>query len=122
MLKTLANLIGLIVVALLVEFAIAEEPHDEHMHQGVAKDVDALHAVLAPLWHAQSGKERSQVVCAKANKLESLAKDIRAGDTKALLLAIAALEKQCQAGQTDIDAALSDVHEAFHRLAEAKNQ
>jgi hypothetical protein len=119
--KIHASVFVVIVAAQLAGSAIAEDQPEKHTHETFAKDVDALHAVLAPLWHAQPGNERSEEVCAKANKLQSLAGDIRTGDTKALLLAIAALEKQCQISQTDIDAALFDVHEAFHRLAEAKN-
>ena len=118
MLRKVTNSIALIVAALLAGGAIAAEQHENHRHHAFAKDVDALHAVLAPLWHARPGKERSQNVCAKTNELERLAGDIRSGDPKSLLLAIAALKKQCQASPTNIDAAFFDVHEAFHRLAE----
>lgn len=118
MLRKVTNSIALIVAALLAGGAIAAEQHENHRHHAFAKDVDALHAVLAPLWHARPGKERSQNVCAKTNELERLAGDIRSGDPKSLLLAIAALKKQCQASPANIDAAFFDVHEAFHRLAE----
>lgn len=119
--RKITNSIALIVAALLAGGALAAEQHDNHRHHHTfAKDVDALHAVLAPLWHARPGKERSQNVCAKTNELERLAGDIRSGDPKLLLQAMAALKKQCQASSTDIDAAFFDVHEAFHRLAEPK--
>lgn len=112
------NSIALIVATLLAGGALAAEQHENHRHHAFAKDVDALHAVLAPLWHARPGTERSQNVCAKANELERLAGDIRSADPKPLLQAMAALKKQCQASPTAIDAAFFDVHEAFHRLAE----
>jgi hypothetical protein len=116
------NLVVAIFATQLIGNAVAEQQREEHMHQSFAKDVDALHAVLAPLWHARAGKERSLEACANANKMERLARDIHTGDTKALLAAIAALEEHCQKSRTDIDAALSDVHEAFHHLAEATDR
>lgn len=109
----------LIGAALLAGSSIAEDAHEEHPHN-FSKDVDAFHAVLAPLWHAKAGKERSQKVCAQASKLESLAREIQSGDAKALLAATMELKVQCKATQIDIDAAFSKVHESFHRLAEHK--
>ncbi|MFA7269900.1 MAG: hypothetical protein WC073_11195 [Sterolibacterium sp.] len=117
--KKCRNFIVAIVATLLAGSAIAENNHENHRHQ-FSKDVDALHEVLAPLWHAHAGNERSQKVCAQAQKLESLTRDIQSGDTKNLLGTIAALKAQCQASPTDIDAVFSQVHEAFHRLAEPK--
>lgn len=112
------NFILALAAALLAGGALAEEQHDRHMHHRLPRDVEAFHAALGPLWHAPAGKERSRKACAKAGELESLAKDIRSGDATPLLASIEALKKKCQAGQPDIDAAFSDVHEAFHRLAE----
>lgn len=106
-----------IAATLLAASAGAEDQHGKHTHS-FSKEVDALHAALAPLWHAPAGKERAQNVCAQANKLETLSKDIHSGDTKNLLASIAALKAQCQANPADIDAAFSQVHQAFHRLAE----
>lgn len=119
--KCNTNLIAVIVTALMVGSAIAEGQHEEHAHT-FAKDVDAFHAALAPLWHAKSGKERSQNVCAQAGKLESLATDIHNGDTKALLASIAVLKAQCTKAPTKIDAAFAEVHEAFHRLTEPERR
>ena len=117
--NSLAKLVAAAAVTLMAGSAFGEDRHENHMHQNLAKEVDAFHAVLGPLWHARPGKERSQEVCANADKLGSLAKDIRTGDVQPLLTAIAGLAKQCQANPTDIDAAFSEVHEAFHRLVEA---
>lgn len=97
--------------------AWANDKHEPHSH-AFAKDVDALHAALAPLWHAQPGKERTRAVCAQAERLEGLTREIRSGDTKALLASIAALKAQCKANPAKIDAAFAKVHDAFHDLAE----
>ena len=106
-----------IVATLLAGSAGAADQHEEHTHN-LAKDVDAFHAALAPLWHAPAGNERSRQVCAQAPKLESLAQAIRSGDSKPLLASLVALKAQCQANPADIDSVFSAVHEAFHRLAE----
>lgn len=111
------KLIGPLAAAAFVANAIAQSDHERHPH-GFARDVDALHAVLAPLWHARAGKERSENVCAQAPGLEGLARDIRSGDATVLVTSIVALKAQCQASPTDIDAAFARVHDAFHHLAE----
>ncbi|MCX7170126.1 MAG: hypothetical protein NTY41_07475 [Proteobacteria bacterium] len=113
------NLIIVIAAALMVGSAVAEDKHEEHSHS-FAKDVDAFHAALAPLWHAPAGNARSQNVCAHAPELESLARAIHSGDAKPLLASIGALKTRCQTKATDIDVAFSQVHEAFHRLSEPK--
>lgn len=89
-----------------------------HHHQ-FAADVDAFHSVLAPVWHARPGKERSRNACAKTGQMEALAKDIRSADASPLQASVAALKATCRATPANIDAALFDVHEAFHRLTEA---
>lgn len=103
--------------ALNVASASAEGNHEKHHHQ-FPKDVDALHKVLAPLWHAKPGKARSQKVCAQAGQLGSLSRDIRSGNNTALLISITALKAQCQTAPADIDAVFSQVHDAFHRLVD----
>jgi hypothetical protein len=103
---------------LFVGGAAAEERHGGHMHHHFPKDVDAFHAVLAPLWHARPGPERAHAACAKADEMERLAKDIRSGDAAPLAASVANLKKTCPGRQGEVDAALFDVHEAFHRLAE----
>jgi hypothetical protein len=111
------HLIVLIVAALAVGAASAEDRHEEHAHR-FAKDVDAFHSALAPLWHMRAGKERTQSTCAQAAKLGSLAKAIQSANAKPLVTSVAALEAQCQTNPTDIDTAFAQVHDAFHRLAE----
>lgn len=111
-------LIALFAATLLTGGAVAAEPPEHHHHHAFAQDVDAFHAVLAPLWHAKPGKERSRNTCAKVGELETLAGNIRSADAKPLLGSIAVLKKQCQTSPGKIDAAFSEVHEAFHRLIE----
>lgn len=103
---------------LLIGSALAAEQSEHHHHHALAQDIDAFHAVLAPLWHARPGKERSRNTCAQVGELETLAGNIRSADAKPLLGSIAVLKKQCQASPGKIDTAFSDVHEAFHRLIE----
>lgn len=110
--------IALIAAALLMGgSALAEDKRAQHPH-AFAKDVDALHAALAPLWHAPPGKERARNVCAQAERLEGLSRDIRSGDTKAMLASLAGLKAQCVANPAEIDAVFAKVHDAFHDLAE----
>lgn len=118
MLKKQTKLIVATVAILLAGNAIGAE---KHMHS-FARDVDALHEVLGPLWHAPKGKQRAQNVCAQVGKLESLSREISSGDNKALLASIADLKTQCKTNPSDIDATFSQVHDAFHHLAEHKER
>jgi len=111
------NWVVAIAVALFAGNAGAADRQDGHS-DNLAKEVDAFHAALAPLWHSPVGKERSQQVCAQASRLASLAQAIRSGDSKPLLESLVALKAQCQANPADIDSVFSAVHEAFHHLAE----
>lgn len=95
----------------------AAQEHRHHHH--FAPDVDAFHAVLAPVWHARPGKERSRDACAKAGRMETLAQDIRSADAAALRDTIAALKATCKTKPADVAGALHDVHEAFHRIIDA---
>ena len=104
--------------ALWVTAALAENPGHQH-HHDFPKDVDAFHAVLAPIWHARPGKERSRNACAKAADMEQLAKGIQSSDATPLVAAIGALQSKCKGKLADVDAAFFDVHEAFHRLIDA---
>ncbi|UCV18968.1 hypothetical protein [Ferribacterium limneticum] len=112
------GLIGLLVAASWSLAVGAEETH--HPHHRLAKDVDAFHAVLAPVWHARPGPERSRNACAKAPEMVVLAGKISSTDASALSPSVGALSKVCQDGKGEIDASLFDVHEAFHRLIDSK--
>ena len=97
---------------------LAEVPNHHHHH--LAKDVDAFHAVLAPLWHARPGPERLPNACSKTDELGQLAGGIRSTDASKLVASLAAMKAACQNKPNDIDAAFYDVHEAFHQLLDAK--
>ena len=104
--------------ALWVTAALAENPGHQH-HHDFPKDVDAFHAVLAPIWHARPGKERSRNACAKAADMKKLATAIQSSDATPLVAAISVLEGKCKGKLADVDAAFFDVHEAFHHLIDA---
>ena len=93
---------------------------DDHHHFDVAKDVDAFHAVLAPVWHARPGPERLPGACAKVDEFARLASDIRSTDASKLIASIATMKSACQSKQDNVDGAFYDVHEAFHQLLDAK--
>lgn len=117
MIKKLTRLSIACVMWSSIGAAIADEHH--HMHR-FPKDVDAFHAVLAPIWHSAPGKARLQAACAKANEMEGLAKGIRSTDATELLGSVGTLKTTCQGDQGAVEAALGDVHEAFHHLIEHK--
>lgn len=117
MIKKTIQLSVACVMGSLLGAAIADEHH--HMHR-FPKDVDAFHAVLAPIWHSAPGKERLQAACAKANEMEGLAKRIRSTDATELLGSVGVLKTKCQGEQGVVEAAFGDVHEAFHHLIEPK--
>jgi len=116
MTKPIARLLGAVAATTALGAAFAQDHRHQHHF---APDVDAFHSVLAPVWHARPGAERSQDACAKAGRMEALAKEIRSADAAALRDAVAALKTTCKAGPAEVDGALHDVHEAFHRLIEA---
>ncbi len=109
--KKLIKLFGVTLAVTCLGSAIA----DDHHHHHFAKDVDAFHEVLAPLWHARPGPERLPNACAKVGELGRLASEIRSTDATELVASIAAMKTACQS-KGDVDGAFHDVHEAFHHL------
>lgn len=109
---------SLISYALLATLSLGTAYAQPH-HHSFPQDIDAFHAVLAPIWHARPGKARSRDACAKAGKMAALAADIQSTNATALKTSIAALQTTCKGKPADIDGALHDVHEAFHTLIEA---
>lgn len=108
--------------------------HGGHAHR-FPPAVDAFHAVLAPLWHAEPGPARVADTCQGVGELESKAQAIQtapmpesltadqepawreAGQT--LLTSIDALETACNAdGRPDFDASFIAAHDAFHGLVD----
>lgn len=116
--KQLTRMFLAALAALWVGGAVADE--HERMHHHLAKDLDAFHALLAPVWHARPGKARLQDACAKAAEMEKLARAIQSADAASLVAASSALQAKCKTSPADVDAALFDVHEAFHHLIDAK--
>jgi hypothetical protein len=91
-----------------------------HEHHAFPRDIDAFHSLLAPIWHARPGPQRSADACAKAAEMDKSARAIRAADATPLIAAVTALAAQCKADPGGIDAAFFDVHEAFHKLIDAR--
>jgi hypothetical protein len=110
---------SIVAVALALWVGGANADDHERMHRHLPKDIDAFHSLLAPLWHARPGQERLRNACAQATEMETLAKNIQSADAAPLASAVSAFKGKCQANANDLDAALFDVHEAFHRLIEA---
>lgn len=109
----------LLVAAILLGGNAFADEHG-HMHHNFSKDVDAFHAVLAPVWHARPGPARTQDACNKAGEMARLAEDIRSADNRQLNASINVLKGKCDGGKGEVDVALYDVHEAFHRLIEVR--
>lgn len=118
MINKLSRMLLVVSSALWVTAALAETPGHKH-HHNFPKDVDAFHAVLAPIWHARPGKERSRNACTQAAEMEKLARDIQSSDATTLVATINTLQGKCKGKPGDVDAAFFDVHEAFHRLIDA---
>lgn len=110
--KKLIKLIGASLAITCLGSAMA----DDHHHHHFAKDVDAFHAALAPVWHARPGPERLPNACAKVDELGRLASDIRSTDATKLVASIGTMKTACQSKSGDVDDAFHDVHEAFHQL------
>ncbi|WP_310491720.1 hypothetical protein [Dechloromonas sp.] len=105
----------LLVVAAFLGGSVLADEHG-HMHHKFPKDVDAFHSVLAPVWHARPGPERLQDACAKAGEMATLANEIRSRNASQLMASICVLKAKCDSDKGGVDAALFDVHEAFHHL------
>lgn len=119
-LKTLMAAAVAAIAATTAGGALAAEPNEHRHHHHFAADVDAFHGVLAPVWHAARGAQRNQDACGQAGRMASLAKEIRSTDATALQARIVTLQAACGEAKGDVEGALFDVHEAFHRLIEAK--
>jgi hypothetical protein len=113
------NIAKLILAATAFTVSVAIADGQGHHHQ-FAKDVDAFHAVLASVWHARPGPERTLDACAKSGEMARLAKEIRSTDATQLVASIPLLKTKCDSDKAGVDAALFDVHEAFHRLIDAQ--
>jgi hypothetical protein len=106
----------------LPTIASAQHKHSHHHHHHAeAKEVAALHATLAPLWHAPKGKERIEAACAKAALMEQQTQAIT-GENAAALQEVAALFKEkCAAKAEEAEAVFGKLHDAFHKVSEHKH-
>lgn len=107
--------------------------HEEPGEKAMPAELEPFHDVLAPRWHAEKGPKRMEDTCAAVPELQkdadALAKvtpprsthaDTWTTGTKALVEAVAALDKTCKASDaTAFEPAFEKVHESFHTLLEA---
>lgn len=113
--------IALLTLASMLLVNVGGVAAQEHHHQHrFARDVEAFHDVLAPVWHAHPGPERLQVACGKADSMLDLAKAIRSTDAHDLAVAVATFKAKCLADRESAEPALGAVHDAFHGLIERK--
>ena len=89
------------------------------------KAIGDFHDVLAPLWHADPGPQRTADTCQAAPKMVTLADDVVRSSTpawaekaNALKTATAALVEECATTRAAFDTKFHEVHEAFHATAE----
>jgi hypothetical protein len=76
--------------------------------------IDSFHDLLAPLWHAPEGAERTAKTCDAVPELEKRAQDM--GDAP-LVEALHALEAECAGDRAAFQPKFSAVHDAFHEAA-----
>ena len=116
----------------------AEPAHHGEQHPGMNGPVHDFHEVLAPLWHAPDGAERTVATCEGTSRLASGAAAIVAGevpeaargdaagwkaDAAALAASIDALAKLCaEEGRPGFGAGFGVVHEGFHKLIDRLGQ
>ncbi|RIX46217.1 MAG: hypothetical protein D3M94_10980 [Rhodocyclales bacterium GT-UBC] len=109
----------LAILAALSSGAALAQDHGHH-HHGFAPDVDAFHAVLAPIWHAPAGKARADKACASTAEFARLAGAIKSADAKGLQSSIERLQATCRERPAEVDASFAKVHDAFHQLIDVK--
>lgn len=116
----LKQLTTLLLAATTMLAAGAKANEHGHAHHAFAPDVEAFHSQFAPIWHARPGEPRLRNACAKAEESGRLAREIKSADSKSLVATIDVLKSKCQGKLAGVDAALFDVHEAFHALIDAR--
>lgn len=106
--------------------------HAGGMHEELTPELKAFHDILSPLWHAPQGAQRITDTCGSLEKLRMAADavatatppvsanaDTWTAGTRALVTAVAGLEKECTAKDPGrFEAAFAKVHDAFHALME----
>ncbi len=93
----------------------AKDAKDDHGN--LSAPVKAFHDEMAPLWHADKSPERTAKTCEHAPALQ--AKAAAVGD-KDLIRATSDLAAECgKADRPDFEAKFAEVHNKFHKAAEA---
>lgn len=104
----------------------------EHEHPTLPPTLGAFHDVLSPIWHADPGPARIAAACDKATVLQQSAAalvseptptevstkvEVWKVATSELVSAVQALANSCgPVARADVEARLTDVHEAFHKV------
>lgn len=100
----------------------ADEHEGHEEHGDMPAEVQAFHDVLAPLWHAPEGAERTAKTCDSTGALEEKAVAIEAvwkTEGKELHDSVKALAEECaRDGRPEFQTRFAAVHTAFHALAE----
>ncbi len=107
-----------------------ERDHEQHPGPSIA-EVDAMHAEIAPVFHAEPGAVRTRAACERASVLHERAIAVQAvptpagvdgdhwhGATASLSGAADGLALECSTSGPAVEERLSDLHDAFHRVAE----
>ena len=105
----------------------------EH-HEALPPALDAFHEILAPLWHAEAGEERTDRTCSAMDSFRTRAEAVRSSPpppaaesdsagwqsaADALGGSVDALAAACAAdGRPAFAESFERVHEAFHALVE----
>jgi hypothetical protein len=103
-----------------------------HEHAAMPAEVDALHDVLAPVWHSEPGSARATLACDSSASLAERSRAVQASAapanveaarwtelTAALTTTADALVTECGSGAAAAETRLSEHHDAFHHLLEA---
>ena len=105
--------------ALLFTLSAHAADHHDH-HHADAQEVAALHATLAPLWHAPKGQARINAACAKADLMNQQAQAIKGNNAAALQEVTALFKEKCAAKAEETEAVFGKLHDAFHKVSEHK--
>lgn len=113
--------------------ALHDAAHGSGEHHPEAKGpAGDFHSVLAPIWHSEKGPARTAKACDATKTMRERAAAVETGappagvkpeeykaNAKGLSASVDALVVACAAdGRPDVDAKLSELHDAFHKVAD----
>lgn len=103
-------------------------------HGELPAEVTAFHDALAPVWHAEEGQVRRDAACENIHVLDGAADDVEAmsvpegvdenawhAATDDLMADVDVVAGACEGDADDVEAKLSEVHDAFHAIVELLN-